>query len=64
MGGEAAVIKLRPVSTSSNRDMLVTAGVDEEQDHEKNWRYMKMACGENPKVSFGQLSNQMPMTRE
>ena len=64
MGGEAAVIKLRPVSTLSNRDMLVTAGVDEEQDHEKIWRYMNMACGENPKVTFGKLLNQMPMTRE
>ncbi|KAG2214564.1 hypothetical protein INT45_014298, partial [Circinella minor] len=62
MGGEAAVIKLCPVSTLSNQDMLVTAGVDEEQDREKIWRYMKMSCGENAKAHFGPL-NQMPITR-
>ena len=60
MGGEAAVIKLRPVSTLSNQDMLITAGVD--PNEEKIWRYMKMACGENPKASFGN-QNRMPMTR-
>ncbi|KAI7851769.1 hypothetical protein BDC45DRAFT_571641 [Circinella umbellata] len=62
MGGEAAVIKLRPVQTLSNQDMLITAGVDKEQDHEKIWRYMKMSCGENAKAHFGPL-NQMPITR-
>ncbi|KAI9468661.1 hypothetical protein BDB00DRAFT_777303 [Zychaea mexicana] len=63
MGGEAAVIKLRPVPTLSNQDMLITAGVDEEQDNEKIWRYMKMACGENPKSWYGAVFNRMPMTR-
>lgn len=47
MGGEAAVVKLRPVPTLSGQDMLITANITE-QDHEKIWRYMKMACGENP----------------
>lgn len=47
VGGEAAVVKLRPVPTLSGQDMLITANVTE-QDHEKIWRYMKMACGENP----------------
>lgn len=61
MGGEASVIKLRPVSTLSNQDMLVSAGVSEE-DQEIVWRYMKMACGENPKRS-GTLQK-MPMTRK
>ena len=51
MGGEAAVIKLRPVSTLSAQDMLVTSGVSDE-DQEVIWRYMKMACGENPKVKL------------
>ena len=48
MGGEAFVFKLRPVSTTSNEDMLIQAGIDEEVD--AKWRWMKMACGENPKV--------------
>ena len=64
MGGEAAVIKLRPVPTLSNQDMLVTAGVNEETDNEKIWRYMKMACGENPKTYYGQYLNRMPLTRK
>ncbi|KAI9354046.1 hypothetical protein BD770DRAFT_325324 [Pilaira anomala] len=48
MGGEAAVIKLRPTSSLSNQEMLIGAGVSDE-DQEVVWRYMKMACGENPK---------------
>jgi hypothetical protein len=48
MGGEAYTFKLRPMDTLSNDDMLVQAGIDETVEHK--WRYMKMACGENPKV--------------
>lgn len=48
MGGEAFVFKLRPVPTTSNADMLVQAGIDE--SIETKWRWMKNACGENPKV--------------
>ncbi|RCH89871.1 hypothetical protein CU098_001242, partial [Rhizopus stolonifer] len=62
IGGEAAVIKLRPMSTLSAQDMLVTSGVSEEEDEEFIWRYMKMACGENPKTYYGSL-NKMPSTR-
>lgn len=62
MGGEAVVIKLRPVSTLSAQDMLVTSGVSDE-DQEVIWRYMKMACGENPKRNYGS-SNRMPSTRK
>jgi hypothetical protein len=61
MGGEAAAIKLRPVSTLSAQDMLVTSGVSEE-DQEIIWRYMKMACGENPKTYYGGYLNRMPST--
>ncbi|KAI7863022.1 hypothetical protein BDF14DRAFT_1885495 [Spinellus fusiger] len=60
MGGEAAVVKLRPVDTLSNHDMLITAGT-EERDQEVEWRYMKMACGENPKNVYG--GQGMPQTR-
>lgn len=49
MGGEAFAFKLRPKSTLSNEDMLVQANINPEQD--TKWRWMKMACGENPKVS-------------
>ncbi|KAL0074749.1 hypothetical protein J3Q64DRAFT_1202866 [Phycomyces blakesleeanus] len=62
MGGEAAVIKLRPVPTLSNQDMLIGAGVEDE-DEEIVWRYMKMACGENPKTYYGGYLNRAPMTR-
>lgn len=62
MGGEAYPIKLRPVSTLSNEEMLVGAGVTDE-DQEVVWRYMKMACGENPKGYYGAELNKMPMTR-
>lgn len=50
MGGEAYAFKLRPVPTTSNEDMLVQAGIDENVD--AKWRWMKMACGENPKVNI------------
>ncbi|KAG0743071.1 hypothetical protein G6F62_006497 [Rhizopus arrhizus] len=60
MGGEAYAFKLRPVSTLSNEDMLVQANIDPETD--TKWRWMKMACGENPKRVYGSR-NQMPSTR-
>ncbi|CEP11985.1 hypothetical protein [Parasitella parasitica] len=59
IGGEAFAFKLRPVHTMSNQDMLVQNGIDEKA--EQKWRYMKMACGENPK-SYGRMGR-MPSTR-
>ncbi|GAN03088.1 amidohydrolase family protein [Mucor ambiguus] len=59
IGGEAFAFKLRPTDTLSNQDMLVQNGIDEET--EQKWRYMKMACGENPK-SYGR-TGRMPSTR-
>ncbi|KAI8972131.1 hypothetical protein BDB01DRAFT_750183 [Pilobolus umbonatus] len=54
IGGEGFVFKLREMK--SNEDMLVQA-------HEQNrWRYMKMACGENPKNHYGH-EGKMPSTR-
>ncbi|ORX60590.1 composite domain of metallo-dependent hydrolase [Hesseltinella vesiculosa] len=61
MGGEAAVVKHRPVPTLSVYDMLVSAGLEKE-DQEVAHRYMKMACGENPKNFYGPMVK-MPMTR-
>ncbi|KAG0197966.1 hypothetical protein BGX28_008557, partial [Mortierella sp. GBA30] len=47
MGGEAFAFKLRAVDTLSAEDMLIEAGV------KNKWRYMKMACGENNKMTYG-----------
>ncbi|KAF7731838.1 hypothetical protein EC973_007669 [Apophysomyces ossiformis] len=61
MGGEAYAFKLRNISTNSNDDMLVQFGIDEEI--ESRQRYLKMACGENPKKVYGRFRGEMPMTR-
>ncbi|KAF9110482.1 hypothetical protein BGX27_006277 [Mortierella sp. AM989] len=57
MGGEAYAVKLREVETLSTDDMLVEVGVKDK------WRYMKMACGENPKQYYGKNFGRMPSTR-
>lgn len=57
MGGEAFAFKLRDVPTTSNEDMLVQAGTTDPK-----WRWMKMACGENPKRFYGG-QERMPKTR-
>ncbi|KAG0345655.1 hypothetical protein BG004_003359 [Podila humilis] len=56
MGGEAFALKLRKVDTLSVEDMLIEAGVKDK------WRYMKMACGENPLRYYRSLLR-MPSTR-
>ncbi|KAF8936533.1 hypothetical protein EDD21DRAFT_425833 [Dissophora ornata] len=56
MGGEAFAFKLRKVDTLSAEDMMLEAGVEDK------WRYMKMACGENPKRNYGS-KGKMPSTR-
>ncbi|KAI9013974.1 hypothetical protein CLU79DRAFT_767892 [Phycomyces nitens] len=57
-GGEAYAFKLREVPTTSNEDMLIQAG----EPKEGQWRWMKMACGENPKRVYGNRG-MAPMTR-
>lgn len=44
MGGEAFVIKHRPVESLKVEDMLLQANVTTKRE-----RWIKMACGENPK---------------
>lgn len=61
MGGEAAVVKLRPMPTLSGEDMLVTANAPQD---EFVWRYMKMACGENAIHFYGRTRQEMPKTRK
>ncbi|GBB85030.1 hypothetical protein RclHR1_01160024 [Rhizophagus clarus] len=60
MGGEGYVIKLRQVSTLSVEDMGINYGINPEE--EKEWRWLKMACGENPKKVY-RFQNRMPTTR-
>ncbi|KAJ3180590.1 hypothetical protein HDU85_003994 [Gaertneriomyces sp. JEL0708] len=52
MGGEAYAIKHRKVETNSAEDMLLNAGMS--NDDGKQWRWMKMACGENAKTFYGE----------
>ncbi|KAF9126734.1 hypothetical protein BGW39_006421 [Mortierella sp. 14UC] len=56
MGGEAYAFKLRLTDTLSAEDMLIEYG------NKDKWRYMKMACGENPKNRYGHQAR-MPSTR-
>lgn len=49
MGGEAYAIKTRVPDSHRVQDMLLNAGLPAQQQ----WRWMKMACGENPKRVYG-----------
>jgi hypothetical protein len=60
MGGEAFVIKLA-VGAQSGRAEISQADII--ADPEKTWRYMKMACGENPKSVYGRVGKQGPFSR-
>jgi hypothetical protein len=60
MGGEAFVIKLA-VGAQSGRAEVSQA--DMIADPDKTWRYMKMACGENPKGVYGRVGKQGPFSR-
>ncbi|TPX55745.1 hypothetical protein PhCBS80983_g05069 [Powellomyces hirtus] len=48
MGGEGFVIKHRKLKSNEVADMRIGAG---DEDHQLRW--MKMACGENPKRVYG-----------
>ncbi|CAG8698552.1 16034_t:CDS:2, partial [Cetraspora pellucida] len=60
MSGEGFVIKMRPVDTSSVDDMGIYAKTDTEK--ERVWRWLKMACGENPKAQHSPRK-EAPTTR-
>ncbi|CAG8612439.1 6286_t:CDS:2 [Racocetra fulgida] len=51
---------MRPVDTSSVDDMGINAKIDTKK--EKAWRWLKMACGENPKAQHGPRK-EAPTTR-
>lgn len=56
MGGEAYAFKLQLPDTLSTEDMFIEYG------NKDKWRYMKMACGENPKNLYRHQAR-MPSTR-
>lgn len=60
MGGEAYVIKLA-VGKEDGRNEISAA--DMLADPDRNWRYMKMACGENPKRIYGRVGESGPVSR-
>ncbi|KAK2048990.1 amidohydrolase [Colletotrichum somersetense] len=54
MGGEAYVIK-HAVGKANGRTEF--SAEDMLADPDRNWRYMKMACGENPKRIYGKIGH-------
>jgi imidazolonepropionase-like amidohydrolase len=60
IGGEAFVLKFA-VGPKNGR-----AEISQEDlfaDPDKNWRYLKMACGENPKRVYGKVGERGPYSR-
>ncbi|KAJ3038171.1 hypothetical protein HK097_003244, partial [Rhizophlyctis rosea] len=60
MGGEAYVIKHRYMPNTTVQNMLLNTGMTKSDG--KQWRWMKMACGENP-FWYGRAKSQMPESR-
>jgi len=60
MGGEAFVVKLAVGKPDGRPELSQEAML---ADPDKNWRYMKMACGENPKRVYGRVGERGPFSR-
>jgi len=60
MGGEAFVIKHATGKPDGRNE---TSIVDMLADPDRNWRFMKMACGENPKRVYGKHGEHGPASR-
>jgi hypothetical protein len=60
MGGEAFVLKFA-VGSKNGREEI--SQQDMFADPDQNWRYMKMACGENPKRVYGKWGEHGPVSR-
>ncbi|KAK7947866.1 amidohydrolase [Apiospora aurea] len=60
IGGEAYPIK-HAVGQPDGREEISVA--DMLADPDRNWRYMKMACGENAKRVYGQVGEHGPVSR-
>ncbi|KAJ3128445.1 hypothetical protein HK100_009166 [Physocladia obscura] len=63
MGGEGFAIKMARTTSNSVHDLLLNRGLDSGLDQlDSEWRWMKMACGENPKSGSWGLET-MPDSR-
>ncbi|KAJ1562582.1 hypothetical protein HK405_010403 [Cladochytrium tenue] len=62
MGGEAVAVKMLTTRTNLPEDLAVDRGMRGGQRDGRSWRWMKMACGENPKRR-GARSGTMPTSR-
>jgi hypothetical protein len=60
MGGEAFVLKFA-VGKKNGREEI--SQQDLFADPDRNWRYMKMACGENAKRTYGKAGEHGPYSR-
>ena len=60
MGGEAFVVKF---AVGKDNGRAEISQEDMSADPDKNWRYMKMACGENPKRVYGKYGEHGPFSR-
>ncbi|KAJ2987848.1 hypothetical protein NUW58_g4287 [Xylaria curta] len=60
IGGEAFVIK-HAIGRPDGRNE--TSAADMLADPDRNWRYIKMACGENPKRVYGKSGEHGPTSR-
>ncbi|KXJ90717.1 hypothetical protein Micbo1qcDRAFT_164365 [Microdochium bolleyi] len=60
IGGEAFVIK-HAIGKADGRNE--TSATDMLADPERTWRYIKMACGENPKRVYGKIGEHGPVSR-
>ncbi|CAI6337929.1 unnamed protein product [Periconia digitata] len=60
IGGEAYVLKFA-VGPKNGREEISQQDLYADPDH--NWRYMKMACGENPKRVYGKYGEHGPFSR-
>lgn len=60
IGGEAFVVKFA-VGKEGGREELSAADMLADPQH--NWRYIKMACGENPKRVYGKVGERGPFSR-
>ncbi|KAI8628102.1 amidohydrolase [Xylariaceae sp. FL1651] len=60
IGGEAFVIK-HAVGKADGRNE--TSATDMLADPDRNWRYIKMACGENAKRVYGRIFHTSPFSR-
>ncbi|KNE67415.1 hypothetical protein AMAG_11879 [Allomyces macrogynus ATCC 38327] len=66
MGGEAFAFKTPTPTSNSVDDMLLHAGITDENADQVGgykWRWAKHACGENPKSVYGNDKDKMPFTR-